>query len=281
MRYVLKVKIRLILSFLTLVFLIAVTSCASSHETFDDTAKYVEKCPGEPVPTHLIVNCYYHQQGDSSTAFAIIKSSKATRDPILFLHGGPGGRSIADRHMWLAPQSKILNSHNLILIDQKGSGESEPSLDCWEVAEGLSNDAISACKTRLSMEGIDFSSYQIRGIAEDIVNLRIALGIDKWNLYGVSFGSRIALELIAIDEAAINSVVLDSPLPGNVAAYDSLPHESERAINFAIDNCQKIKKCSLSASTQETSPCSNPQNLISECLNDLLCLLYTSDAADE
>ena len=112
------------------------------------------------------------------------------------------------------------------------------------------------------MEGIDFSSYQIRGIAEDIVDLRIALGIDKWNLYGVTFGSRIALELIAIDEAAINSVVLDSPLPGNVAAYDSLPHESERAINFAIDNCQKIKKCSLSASTQETSPCSNPQNLM-------------------
>ncbi len=276
MRYVLKVKIRLILSFLTLVFLIAVTSCASSHETFDVTAKYVKKCPGESVPTHLIVNCYYHQQGDSSTAFAIIKSSKATRDPILFLHGGPGGRSIADRHMWLAPQSKILNSHNLILIDQKGSGESEPSLDCWEVTEGLSNDAISACKTRLSMEGIDFSSYQIRGIAEDIVDLRIALGIDKWNLYGVSFGSRIALELIAIDEAAINSVVLDSPLPGNVAAYDSLPHESERAINFAIDNCQKIKKCILSASTQETSPCSNPQNLISECLNDLLLELHTN-----
>ena len=116
-----------------MVFLISITSCASSPETLEYTTEHVEKCPGEVVPTRLSVNCYYHKQGESSTAFAVIKSSKAEHDPILFLHGGPGGRSIADRYMWLTPQSKILNSNDLILIDQKGSGESDPSLDCWEV----------------------------------------------------------------------------------------------------------------------------------------------------
>tara|TARA_Y100000590_G_scaffold169948_1_gene194520 strand:- start:780 stop:2186 length:1407 start_codon:yes stop_codon:yes gene_type:complete len=270
------VKIRLILSFLTLVFLISITSCASSPETLEYTTEHVEKCPGEVVPTRLSVNCYYHKQGESSTAFAVIKSSKAEHDPILFLHGGPGGRSIADRYMWLTPQSKILNSNDLILIDQKGSGESKPSLDCWEVEEDLTEEAISACKTRLSLKGIDFSSYQIRGIAEDIVDLRNVLGIKKWNLYGVSFGSRIALELLAIDQAAVNSVVLDSPLPGHIAAYDSLPYESERAINFAIDNCQKIRECRLAISDQENSACSNTQKLMSECLGDLLLELKTN-----
>ena len=107
---------------------------------------------------------------------------------------------------------KTKSSNDLILIDQKGSGESKPSLDCWEIEEDLTEEAISACKRRLSLKGIDFSSYQIRGIAEDIVDLRNVLGIKKWNLYGVSFGSRIALELLAIDQAAVNSVVLDSPL---------------------------------------------------------------------
>ncbi|HAQ03283.1 MAG TPA: hypothetical protein DCQ88_00525, partial [Acidimicrobiaceae bacterium] len=270
MRDVLKLKIRLILSFLALVFLISLTSCGSRHEELDNITQSIEKCPGEVVPTPLIINCYYHSEGNSDTAFAVIKSTKATHKPILFLHGGPGGRSIFDRHIWLTPQSELLNSHDLILVDQKGSGESKPSLDCWEVDGGLTAESISDCKTRLSSEGINFSSYRISEIAEDIVDLRIALGINKWNLYGVSFGSRIALELVAIDQAAVNSVVLDSPLPSHVAAYDSLPYESELAINFAINNCQKIKECDTIVLDQEIPDCSNEQKPISECLGELL-----------
>lgn len=263
-------KIRLIFSFLLSVFLISITSCGASQETLNNITQSVEKCPGETVPTQLKVDCYQHSKGNSSTAFAVLKSPRAKHEPILFLHGGPGGRSIIDRYMWLAPQSKILNSHDLILVDQKGSGESEPSLDCWETDSGLTGQSISACKARLSSQGIDFSSYQIKEIAEEIVDLRISLGIKKWNLYGVSFGSRIALELLAIDEAAVNSVVLDSPLPGHVAAYDSLPYESERAVNLAINNCQKTKDCDLSLLNQKTSDCSHMENLMSECLGYLL-----------
>ena len=274
MRDVLKLKIRLILSFLALVFLISLTSCGSRHEELDNITQSIEKCPGEVVPTPLIINCYYHSEGNSDTAFAVIKSTKATHKPILFLHGGPGGRSIFDRHIWLTPQSELLNSHDLILVDQKGSGESKPSLDCWEVDGGLTEESISDCKTRLSSEGINFSSYRISEIAEDIVDLRIALGINKWNLYGVSFGSRIALELVAIDQAAVNSVVLDSPLPSHVAAYDSLPYGSELAINFAINNCQKIKECDTIVLDQEIPDCSNEQKPISECLGELLIDLH-------
>jgi len=264
------VKTRLNLSFLTVFFLISVASCGSPKEPLENITQIAGNCPGEAVPTQVSVNCYKHEEGDSSTAFAILKSPNARQTPILFLHGGPGGRSIMDRHIWLAPRSKILNSHDLILIDQKGSGESEPSLDCWEVDQGLTEHSISACKARLSLEGVDFSSYQVKEIAEDIVQLRISLGIKQWNLYGVSFGSRIALELISIDEGAVNTVVLDSPLPAHVAAYDSLPSESERAVNLALDNCQKMGECDLSLLDQGTSTCSNAQNFLSECLSDLL-----------
>ena len=275
-RYLLIVKTRLNLSFLTVFFLISVASCGSSEEPLESITQIAENCPGEAVPTQVSVNCYKHKTEDSSTAFAILKSPDARQAPILFLHGGPGGRSIMDRHIWLAPRSKILNSHDLILIDQKGSGESEPSLDCWEVDQGSTEHSISACKTRLSSEGINFSSYQVKEIAEDIVELRISLGIKQWNLYGVSFGSRIALELISIDEGAVNTVVIDSPLPGHVAAYDSLPSESERAVNLALDSCQKISDCDLSLLSQGTSDCSSTQNLLSECLSDLLIKLKSN-----
>jgi len=272
-RYLLIVKTRLTLSFLTLFFLISSTSCGSPKEPLENITQIAENCPGEAIPTQVSVNCYKHKAENSTTAFAILKSPNARRAPILFLHGGPGGRSIMDRHIWLTPRSEMLNSHDLILIDQKGSGESEPSLDCWEVDEGLTENSISACKTRLSLEGINFSSYQVKEIAKDIVQLRISLGIKKWNLYGVSFGSRIALELLSIDEGAVDSVVLDSPLPGHVAAYDSLPPESEAAVNLALNNCQKISGCDLSLLSQENSYCSNTQNLLSECLSDLLTKL--------
>ena len=266
-------KTWLTLSFLTLLFLISTTSCGSSKKPLENIDQIAENCPGETVPTQVAVNCYKHRTGDSSTAFAILESPDAKHEPIIFLHGGPGGRSVFDRHIWLTPRSKILNSHDLILVDQKGSGESEPSLDCWEVDQGLNENSISACKTRLSLEGIDFSSYQVREIAEDIVQLRVSLGIKKWNLYGVSFGSRIALELISIDEGAVNSVVLDSPLPDHVAAYDSLPSESERAINLTLNNCQIMNECDLSLLNQETSDCPHTQSLMSECLGNLLTRL--------
>ncbi|MDP6964975.1 MAG: alpha/beta fold hydrolase [Acidimicrobiales bacterium] len=269
-------KTRLDLNVLALFFLISVASCGSHKNPLENITQIAENCPGEAVPTQVSVNCYKHETEDSNTAFAILKSPNDSQVPILFLHGGPGGRSIMDRHIWLAPRSKILNSHDLILIDQKGSGESEPSLDCWEVDQGSTEHSISACKTRLSLEGINFSSYQVREIAEDIVQLRISLGIKQWNLYGVSFGSRIALELMSIDEEAVNTVVLDSPLPSHVAAYDSLPSESERAINLALDSCQKISGCDLSLLSHGTSDCSNAQNLLSECLSDLLIKLKSN-----
>ena len=263
-------KTKLTLSFLSIFFLISTASCGSSEEALKEVTHLSQDCPGEVVPTQVHVDCFMYEKETSATAFAVLKSPNPEHDPILFLHGGPGGRSVIDRHIWLTPRSKLLNTHDLILVDQKGSGESNPSLDCWEIDQGLNKDSISACKNRLSSDGINFSSYQIKEIAEDIAQLRVSLGIKKWNLYGVSFGSRIALELLSIDGDAVNSAVLDSPLPPHVAAYDSLPSGSERAINLALDNCQKIGECNLSLLNQEIYECSHTENLLSECLGALL-----------
>lgn len=270
LRYVLYVRIKLIFSFLTSLLLLSTLSCSSTKETLNITTHRIEKCPGEIVPTNLKVDCYRYENGDSSTAFALLKSSKKGKEPVLFLHGGPGGRALKDRHIWLSPKSKILDSHDLILLDQKGSGESEPSLDCLETDEGLNGESISACRARLSAQGINFSAYQIEKIAEEIVDLRVSLGIKKWNLYGVSFGSRIALELMNIDGTSVNTVVLDSPLPSHVPAYDSLPQASERAINLTLDKCEERKECDFSLLTQPILDCSYIKNQISNCLEDLL-----------
>ncbi len=270
MRYVLYVKIKLILSFVIFFLAILTSSCSSTQRNFEEIANSVEECPDEIVPSALKVSCYRFKNGKTSTAFALLESGTATSEPVLFLHGGPGGRAVRDRHIWLSPRSKILDTQDLILVDQKGSGESEPSLDCMETDESMDTSSISACRARLRSDGIDFSEYQINRIAAEIVDLRTFLGVEKWNLYGVSFGSRIALELLEIDNEAVNRVVLDSPLPPQVAAYDSLPEESERAVNLALDLCEKIKECVSQFSDQLNVDCPFYDNQLSRCLNYLL-----------
>ena len=168
MRYVLYVKIKLILSFVIFFLAILTSSCSSTQRNFEEIANSVEECPDEIVPSALKVSCYRFKNGKTSTAFALLESGTATSEPVLFLHGGPGGRAVRDRHIWLSPRSKILDTQDLILVDQKGSGESEPSLDCMETDESMDTSSISACRARLHSDGIDFSEYLDKIIKEQL-----------------------------------------------------------------------------------------------------------------
>ena len=50
-----------------------------------------------------------------------------------------------------------------------------------------------ACHDRLESQGVDLSAYNSAEIAADVEDLRLALGVERWNLYGWSYGTRIAL----------------------------------------------------------------------------------------
>ena len=202
-------------------------------------------CPGEEVPTDLTVNCHRLELVDASLSVVVIRSAEPTGAPVLHLHGGPGGRAVRDRYRWLAPRSEILEGHNVILVDQRGGGDSTPSLDCPELdagpAAGL--DDYRSCRRRLDDAGIDRSQTTVKGIAADMVSLRQALGLESWHLHGVSFGTRIALELIRIDEGAVLSAVLDSPMPPEVDAYDDLPVGVLGALERLEAGCSEVAAC--------------------------------------
>jgi len=182
------------------------------------------ECPAPPVPTDLGVTCHRIEVDGASLAVAVLHAEDPTGLPVLHLHGGPGGRSVADRHRWLAPRSPLLARHDVVLVDQRGGGLSTPSLDCPEVdgttAPGPA--AHRACRDRLDAAGVD-RVVTVDRIARDLVTVRTTLGIDRWHLHGVSYGTRIALELLRIDDGAVASAVLDSVVPPDVATHDDLP----------------------------------------------------------
>ena len=93
--------------------------------------------------------------------------------------------------------------------------------------------AMKACRDQLAATGADLAAYDSTQNAADIAELRVALGIDSWNVYGVSYGSNLALTVLRNHPQGIRSVVLDSVSPptNNMAAtWWSAPASAFKAI---------------------------------------------------
>lgn len=148
-------------------------------------------------------------------------------DPLVYLTGGPGGPGPGPAQVLV--DGGINRDRDVIFVAQRGTLHSDPELTCPEIddfnekATGTSIqapstadadlDAVRACHDRLAAAGYDLSAYNTTENAADIADLRTALHIDQWNVYGVSYGSDLALQLLRDHPNGIRSVVVDSLLP--------------------------------------------------------------------
>jgi pimeloyl-ACP methyl ester carboxylesterase len=161
---------------------------------------------------------------------AVAKNPAPT--PLVYLDGGPGGAPILSASL---PVDEHLNAdRDLILVDQRGTYYSQPQLTCpvldrfFSRLLGLVYDAAStrrehvaatsACRAQLIASGIDLAAYNTMENAADFADLRRTLGYKQWNVYGISYGTNLALNLMRIDPSGIRSVVLDSTEPPNLVA---------------------------------------------------------------
>ena len=162
---------------------------------------------------------------------------ESNEPPLLYLHGGPGIATVENVPRYLQSKTwKLLReSRSLVFFDYRGTGFSEPVL-CPEMEDSLalfaesnaSDEAIQAyeialykkCREELMTSGVDVSSFSSTQLAADAEAIRNALKIKKWNVYGVSFGTTVALQLLRNHEAHIQSMILDSPFPPNAPWLD-------------------------------------------------------------
>lgn len=152
--------------------------------------------------------------------------------PLVYLDGGPGGAPILSASL---PIGEHLNAdRDLILVDQRGTYYSKPQLTCPVLDRfflgllGLVYDAAStrfqhvaatsACRSRFVASGVDIAAYNTTESAADFADLRRALGYKQWNIYGISYGTNLALNLMRSDPSGIRSVILDSTEPPNLVA---------------------------------------------------------------
>jgi pimeloyl-ACP methyl ester carboxylesterase len=190
------------------------------------------------------------------------RASEPEPDPVVFLAGGPGGSGIQGFESFA--ESPMLENRDLILLDQRGTGASQPSLDCPELAQArvadfsradshddelaALRDAAQECRERLADNGVDLDAYDTVANARDVEDLRKALEIDEWNLYGVSYGSRLALEVMRSYPDGVRTAVLDSVYPPDVD--DVEPYTA--GVDAAFDRL--VKACAADDGCATTTP---------------------------
>lgn len=227
-------------------------------------------CPFDGADERDDVTCGYlvvkenRDNPDSRTlrlAVAVLKSLSDTPepDPLVFIAGGPGGPSVKFSIARLASPfwTPLRKKRDLVFFDQRGAGYSEPHFcEAMEFAiytatfRGLSPverekfvvDAVRTCRNQMLAEGIDFNTYNSRTIALDLSDLRNALGYAQWNLFGVSYGTRVALATMRFAPEGVRSVIVDSTWPLDVPLADD-NERLTRSLNLAFDYCAKSSEC--------------------------------------
>lgn len=181
---------------------------------------------------------------DIRLAVAIVRAENPLPDPIIYLEGGPGGSALYGIDGWL--DFELLENRDFILIDQRGTGYSDPRLVCPEGEEydDMETDEYAdACREVLERQNIDLAMYTSANSAADIADLRKALGYEQVNLYGISYGTRLALTVMRDHPEGIRSVVLDSSYPPQVAGYDEMPVNAYRAFSQLFAGCAANLRC--------------------------------------
>ena len=183
--------------------------------------------------------------------------------PTLYIAGGPGGSAWLDADevdFWLHWADQNDWPGDLILYDQRGVGLSQPALDCPELqaerrallplplpteeAYRRVREATLACHDRLRQSGIDLARFTTSLNASDAIDLLRAMGVAQWSVYGVSYGTRVALEMMRKVPQHLSAVVLDSPYPPQVNAELADAWLLQRSFEMFSRICELADDCS-------------------------------------
>lgn len=170
-------------------------------------------------------------------------------DPVFVLAGGPGQAATRIAGFSLAFLAKLRRERDLVYVDQRGTGDSNP-LDC-DLDDG--RDALDRIATPelpvgplrecLAALEADPRYYTTPIAAADFEAVRAALGYPQLNLWGASYGTRVALEYLRQFPARVRSVVLDGVAPVTLKLPLYFPRDGEAALLAAFTDCHRNSAC--------------------------------------
>ncbi|HEY6215567.1 MAG TPA: alpha/beta fold hydrolase [Pyrinomonadaceae bacterium] len=177
-------------------------------------------------------------------------SAQREPDPLFYFAGGPGS-SVTEEAAGLAQLfAKIREHRDLVFVDQRGTGGSNP-LNCdFYNADDLQSylgyffplDDIRKCRTQLEPKA-DLKLYTTTIAMDDIDDARAALGYDRINIAGGSYGTRAALTYLKRHEQHVRTVTLQGVSPTNQFMPVDFPQQTERALQGVLSECVADEQC--------------------------------------
>ncbi len=182
-------------------------------------------------------------------------------DPVIFLHGGPGGGALA----WIAPYyangyQYLFPDRDFVVYDQRGTGYAEPKLSCAsdvdDYAQSIATDlhmsllaweatTMDDCREELTNTGIDLAAYTTQANINDLHNIISTMGLDQVNLMGTSYGSKLAMAYVEQygETDHVRSMILDSVLPPSANIFAERGQVAQSAFQNVFENCAADELC--------------------------------------
>jgi pimeloyl-ACP methyl ester carboxylesterase len=168
----------------------------------------------------------------------------ARPDPVFVLAGGPGQAGSDVLPLLGGAFKRTRATRDIVFIDQRGTGRSG-KLDCPTPPDQdtLEDDQADALlKSCIAASRAPFPAYTTEAAARDIEQVRRALGYGKINVWGGSYGTRLAQAYARAFPASVRSLVLDG-----VAAPDQVipagARDSQAALDKLFDTCERDAAC--------------------------------------
>ncbi len=182
---------------------------------------------------------------------AVVPAISATPqpDPLYFIAGGPGQGASEVAFQALPALGRIRRSRDLVFVDVRGTGRSEAlKCDLFDSEDALERlfderfpkDELAACIE--AHKGRRLGGYRTAAIVADLVQVADRLGHAKVNVYGISYGTRVALQWLRQDAnesgaKRLRSVILDGVAPPPMVLFSSFARDAQAAFDKLADDC--------------------------------------------
>ncbi|MFO0659249.1 MAG: alpha/beta hydrolase [Polyangiaceae bacterium] len=169
-------------------------------------------------------------------------------DPLFVLAGGPGQSAVELASVILPLFERVRRRHDIVFVDQRGTGDSHP-LQC-EGSESAMSDPFATGSVKESLAkclaslDADTRTYTTTAAADDLDDVRKALGYSTINLWGGSYGTRLALVFARQHPTSVRTITLDGVAPVDMHLPLTLAEDSQRSLDIVLDHCSHDESCS-------------------------------------
>ncbi|MFK8020260.1 MAG: alpha/beta hydrolase [Pseudomonadales bacterium] len=176
------------------------------------------------------------------------KHHTAQDDAVTFIQGGPGGSSVELAIILGLQNSALRRKRDIILLDQRGTGQSA-RLNCeFNDDQLLSFDSAqiqklaSQCVGQLQ-KNADLRQYSTSVAVKDLESLRTALKYSRWNIIAGSYGTRVAQHYMRRYPLSVRTATLEGVVPPSIEIVSSVPLNAQAALDNLFEQCASTPQC--------------------------------------